>query len=67
MLKYDLLIIPSRLMAFSRVIINSETYVIRPYTNFKLSNMFIDFVRVSKDITQELIGLKSRDFHIKLK
>lgn len=54
-------------MAFSRVIINSETYVIRPYTNFKLSNMFIDFVRVSKDITQELIGLKSRDFYIKLK
>ena len=54
-------------MAFSRVIINSETYVIRSNTNFKLSNMFIDFVRVSKDIKQELIGLKSRDFYIKLK
>ena len=48
-------------------LIKSETYVIRPSTNFKLSNMFIDFVRVSKDIKQELIGLKSRDFYIKFK
>ena len=54
-------------MAFSSVIIENETYVIRPYTNSHLSNMFIDFVRVSKDIKQELIGLKSRDLDIKLK
>ena len=54
-------------MALSSVIIKCKTSVIRPYTNFKLSNMFIDFARVSKDIKQELIGLKSRDFHIKLK
>lgn len=54
-------------MAFSSLIIKCEKCVIRPYTNFKLSNIFIDFVRVSKDIKQELIGLKSRDFHIKLK
>ena len=56
-------------MAFSSVIIECETYVIliRPETEFKLSNMFINSVRMSKDIKQELIELKSRDFHIKLK
>ena len=54
-------------MAFSSVIIECETYVIRPETEFELSNMFINSVRMSKDIKQELIELKSRDFHIKLK